>query len=305
MRFIRPTPLTSAMLTSSTVPETDYAAWNAATSYILGDRVIRTQTHRIYENVIAGVNATTPESAPTRWVDVAPTNTWAMFDGQVGTATSATDTMTVVLTPGRFNGLALLQVDASNAEITLTAGGEIVFHADLNLYSGNTISNWYQYFYEPIYTQESVVLTDLVDAAMLEIPSFSEGVLTVTITRADGGTVSCGMLVVGLYTDLGETQYQPTIGIIDYSKKEVDVFGNPTIIQRKYSKRMSAESLIYREDVDQVSRVLAQYRSTAVVWVGAGDIYSSMIIYGFYKDWSITIENYSQSMLSLEVEGMI
>lgn len=293
------------MLTSSTLPETDYATWNAATSYVIGDRVIRTQTHRIYENVIAGVNATTPELAPTRWVDIAPTNKWAMFDSQVGTATTATDTMTVVLAPGRFNSLALLQIDASTVDIALVVDGVTVYSASMNLNDGNAIGDWYQYFYEPVYQQDALVITDLVDAALLDIPAYSEGVLTVTLTRTGGGSVSCGVLVVGLYASLGATQYQPTIGIIDYSKKDIDAFGNPTIIQRKYSKRMSADVMVYAGDVDQVTRVLAQYRSTALVWVGAGSLYTSMIIYGFYKDWSVSIENYTHSTLSLEVEGMI
>lgn len=305
MKFIRPTQVTDAMLTSSTLPETDYATWNAATSYVIGDRVIRTQTHRIYENVIAGVNATTPELAPTRWVDIAPTNKWAMFDSQVGTATTATDTMTVVLAPGRFNSLALLQIDASTVDIALVVDGVTVYSASMNLNDGNAIGDWYQYFYEPVYQQDALVITDLVDAALLDIPAYSEGVLTVTLTRTGGGSVSCGVLVVGLYASLGATQYQPTIGIIDYSKKDIDAFGNPTIIQRKYSKRMSAGVMVYAGDVDQVTRVLAQYRSTALVWVGAGSLYTSMIIYGFYKDWSVSIENYTHSTLSLEVEGMI
>lgn len=304
MKFIRPTQITDVMLTSSSELEADYTEWSAATSYTIGDRVIRISTHRIYECLIAGVNATAPESAPTRWVDIAPTNKWAMFDSQVGTATTATDSLTVVLSPGRFNSLALLQVDAATVDIALVVDSVTVFSASMNLTSGNSVGNWYQYFYEPVYQQDTLVITDLVDAALLDIPAYSEGVLTVTLTRV-GSTVSCGVLVVGLYADLGTTQYQPTVGIIDYSRKDIDAFGNPTITLRKYSKRMSAQVTVDRAYVDQVARVLAQYRSSAVVWVGAGSIYTSMIIYGFYKDWSITIENYSFSNLNLEVEGLI
>jgi hypothetical protein len=307
MKFIRPTTITDARLTSSTAPETDHAAWLAATSYTVGQRVIRTTTHRIYECLIAGVNATLPELATTgatpRWLEVSPTNRWAMFDGLVGTATSATDTLTVVLAPGRFNSLALMQVDAGLITVTLTVSGAPVYTASVNMTTGNAVGDWYQYFYEPVYQQDALVITDLVDASLLDIPAYSEGVLTVTLSKTSG-TVSIGALIVGLYAELGDTQYQPTIGIIDYSRKDTNVFGNTTVIKRAYSKRMNAKVAVMKNDIDNVSRLLAQYRSTPLVWVGAGNLYTSMIIYGFYKDWEISIDNYSFGNLSLQVEGL-
>jgi len=53
MRIIRPTTITDAMLTSSTVAETDHAAYNGATTYALGDRVIVTTADHcmVVENI--------------------------------------------------------------------------------------------------------------------------------------------------------------------------------------------------------------------------------------------------------------
>ena len=308
MKFIRPTKITDAMLTSSSLPEDDCPLWDAATSYTVGTLVRRAETHRIYENLIAGINAQTPENtladASPRWLEVSPTNRWAMFDAQIGTASTASDSLTVTLLPGRMNSLAMLEVNASTVTVTLTVSGNVVYTSSLNMTSGNSVGNWYQYFYEPVYQQDTVVITDLVDAALLDIPAYSEGILTVTLSRP-GGTVSCGVLVVGLYANLGTTQYSPSIGITDWSRKENDAFGNPIIVKRKYSKRMSANVDVISAQVDSVARVLAQYRSTPVVWVGAGSIYTSMVIFGFYKDWDMTIDNYSQAALSLQVEGMV
>ena len=87
MRLIRPTTLTDAMLTSSTAPETDYPAWSSVTAYTVGARVILTATHRRYEALAASTNVS-PSTDPTKWLDLGPTNRWAMFDARVGTATS-------------------------------------------------------------------------------------------------------------------------------------------------------------------------------------------------------------------------
>jgi hypothetical protein len=309
LRFIRPTAVTDAMLTSSTVPETDYTAWSAATSYTVGTCVMRAVAgvHRNFENLIAGVDATLPELATTgatpRWLDLGATNRWAMFDRKVGTATTAANSMTVVLAPGRINSLALLGIDAATVTVDLSVSGSSVYSASMDLTSGNLVGDWYQYFYEPVYQQDSLVITNLVDATLMDLPAYSEGVLTVTLTRT-GGTVSCGVMVVGLYADLGVTLYNPTVGIIDYSRKNVDIFGNYDILQRTFSKRMNCTALVQKAAVDQVARTLAQYRSTLLVWVGAGNLYTSMIIYGFYKDWEISIDNFTYSNLSLQVEGV-
>lgn len=308
MKFIRPTTITDARLTSSTVPEDDYPAWNAATNYTVGTKVIRTTTHRVYECLIAGVNATLPEVAvlattSPRWLDLGADNRWAMFDSKVGTATSAAASLTVVLAPGRFNSLALMQVDAGLVTVSLSVSGEVVYTASMNLTAGNAVGDWYQYFYEPVYQQDSLVITDLVDASLMDIPAYSEGVLTVTLSKTSG-TVSIGALIVGMYASLGTTQYQPTIGITDYSRKETDAFGNTDVLQRTYSKRMNASVVVLKNDIDNVARLLAQYRSTSLVWVGAGNLYTSMIIYGFSKDWEISIDNYSFGTLSLQVEGL-
>jgi hypothetical protein len=309
MKFIRPTKVTDAMLISSTIPETDYENWLASTSYVIGDRVTRAVSgvHRNFENLIAGVDATFPEisalNLTPRWLDIGPTNKWAMFDGLVGTQSSAPTSITVVLAPGRLNSLALLQVDATNIDIMLTVSGSPVYEASMDMTSGNAVGDWYQYFYEPVYQQDAVTVINLFDSSLLDIPAYSEGILTITLSKTSG-TVSIGAMVFGLYADLGETEYKPTLGIIDYSRKEVDQFGNYTIIKRAYSKRMNAQVMVMQADVDNVTRILSQYRSTPVVWIGAGNLFTGMIIYGFYKEWEMLVDNFRFADLSISIEGL-
>lgn len=302
MKFIRPTAITAARLTSSSAPETDFPAWSAATAYTLGAKVIRTATHRVYQRVVAGTTATAPEADAMNWLDIGPTNAWAMFDAKMGTVTTAANSLTVVMAPGRINSLALLGVDASTATVTLQAGGSTVYSASFDLDSGNTVGNWHQYFYEPIYQQTELLITDLLDAALLDIPAYGEGVLTVTLTRT-GGTVSCAMLVVGIVTDVGETLAGAQVSIRDYSRKEADTFGNYELVQRDFSKRMSADVLVLDANVDSVTKTLSRYRATNVVWIGSGR-YGCLVVFGFLADWSLVIENTSASKFSAQIEGM-
>ena len=196
----------------------------------------------------------------------------------------------------------ITSVDASTVAVTLVAGGDTVYSATLDLDSGNQVGNWYEYFYEPIYQQTEVLITDLLDAALLDVPAYGEGVLTVTLARP-GGTVSCAMLVVGLVTEIGETEYGAQVSIRDFSRKEPDGFGNFELVQRAYSKQMSLNVVVPRSKVDSVAKVVSRYRATNVVWIGSTE-FGSLIVYGFLADWSLVIENYADSKFNAKIEGM-
>lgn len=298
MRVIKPITVTDASFINSTVaePAAGETAWNAATAYALGARVIRTQTHRVYERLVAGTTATAPELDVVNWADVGPTNRWAMFDEQVSTATSTTSPLTITLAPGYVNALALLGLVGSQAQITVTdgPGGATVYSKTISL-DGTQIGNWYEYFYEPYVQVAEVVLTDLVP--------LSTARLSVTITGT--GTVACGYVCVGTSYELGDVEYGVGLGIIDYSRKDTDEFGVTTFVRRDFSKRVSARLMLPNAQLSRVNRVLSDLRATPAVWITSDDSqYAAATVFGFFRDFSIEIAYPTQSLCSLEIEGL-
>ena len=295
MKVVKPTTLTAAMLVSTDAAET-YTAWNAATAYALNDIVLRTTTERLYQRLVAGTTATAPESDTTNWLDIAPSNKWAMFDGEISTATTKSTSLTVVLKPGYVNSLALFGLVGSNLAVTVrdALAGNIVYTLSQDL-DGTIIADWYQYFFEPVVQLAEVVLTDL--------PPYGDAHITVALTGT--GTVECGICLVGTFYTLGDTQYGASVGIIDYSRKVTDEFGVTTFVRRAYSKRMSAKLMLDNVQMNKVQRVLADLRATPCAWIGADDVtYAPLVVYGFYKDFSIEVAYPTASYCSLEVEGL-
>ena len=295
MKVVKPTTLTSAMLVSTDAAET-YSAWNAATAYALNDIVLRTTTERLYQRLVAGTTATAPESDTVNWLDIAPSNKWAMFDGEISTATTKSTSLTVVLKPGYVNSLALFGLVGSNLAVTVrdALAGNIVYTLSQDL-DGTIIADWYQYFFEPVVQLAEVVLTDL--------PPYGDAHITVVLTGT--GTVECGICLAGTFYTLGDTQYGASVGIIDYSRKETDAFGVTTFVRRAYSKRMSAKLMLDNVQMNKVQRVLADLRATPCAWIGADDVtYAPLVVYGFYKDFSIEVAYPTASYCSLEVEGL-
>jgi hypothetical protein len=304
MSIIKPVTLTDAMLVSSTAPETDYTAWNAATNYTVGTRVLRSVSgvHKNFENLIAGVNATLPELATTgatpRWLDLGANNRWAMFDTKVGTKTSLASPLTVVINPGSITGLALLELTGKQAVISVKSatGGTVVYTKTVSL-DGTIISSFYDWFFEDYAQLTDLTLTDLPG-------QYTSCELTVSITGTS--TVGIGVCHFGKVYAIGSTQYGASVGIISYSQKTVDAFGNTTVTKRANSKRNTLSLMTAKSDFNRNYRLLASLDGIACIYIGTeAQGYEPLIVYGFYKDFSIVVEYFSTHLTNLEIEGLI
>lgn len=264
LRLIQPVTINDSVLTASNVPENDAPAWGAGTTYGDAARVIA--GHRVFESLTAGNVGNDPLTTTGKWVEVGPTNRWAAFDQALGTVMAAAAPIVVTLASGTADALALL--DVTGVAVRVQANG---------------------YDRTQAVAPGALTFTDLPGGA-------------ITVTIAGPGTVSVGTLLIGRMVALGVTEASPTAGITDYSRKEVDDFGEVTIVQRAWSKRMQARALIRADAVDTVFDRIATLRAVPALWIGDGDS-DALTIYGFFKDFSIEIGD-TTAKLSLTVEGL-
>lgn len=305
MKIIRPIALTDGMLTSTNVPEADHPVYAAGTTYAAGNRVIVIATHRIYESLVGSNIGNYPPTdvlLPTpKWVEVSPTNRWGAFDSRVGTQTSQAVSITYKITPGQVvDAMTVLNLDAVTIRIVSTDPVEgVVYDKTIDLIStvitgSSRIYDWYSYFFSSDFKR--------VDVVFLDLPPYLNAVLDITIAFA-GGTAKVGGIVFGVQSNLGVTQYSPSVGIQDYSVKTKDVFGVWSVTERAFSKKMSCNVKIETASIADVQYLLASYRTTLLVWIGSEN-YASLIVYGFYKDFNIVIGYPTFAICSLEIEGL-
>lgn len=294
MKVIKPAVMADANLISSSVPETEYAAYNAATNYAVGARVI--YLHKVWESVQTPNTGNTPGTNALYWAQISPTNRWAMFDTEISTATSVSSSLTVTIAPGLVDSLALLDVDGISLDVVIRDGlaGPVVYSYSQRL-DGSEVLDWHQYFYLPFIPVNEVVLGGL--------PLYGSAHITVTITSS--GVINVGTLTVGMAFLLGDTQYGASAGIIDYSRKETSAAGVTTLNRRKFSKRMSAQMMLKNYTLNNLQRTLADLRATPCLWVGADNAqYAPLTVFGFYRDFSIDVAYPTDSFCSLEIEGL-
>lgn len=300
MKVIPPITITGALLTSSTAaePAAGETAWVSGTTYAVGDRRIRTTTHRIYERLTAGAGTTAPESDAINWLDVGPTNKWAMFDLYRNTATSQASPLTVVITPGkRVDAIALMGVQADSVTISVSVSAVVVYTVTAGMTLHNSVS-WSGYFYGSFGYQPSFVRFDL--------PLFANAVITVTLTRASGNAV-CGALCLGRAVDLGTVLSQARSDGLNFSTITRDAFGNATLVPRRTVPKTDQTLMVPKAQVDSLRDVRTALNAVPAVWSGLDDqdidgYFEALLILGIYKEFSLSLNNQTYATLTLQLE---
>lgn len=298
MKIVRPITINDAALLSSNVSETLYPPYDAGYIFDLGARVhvIGENLHQVYESLVDDNLGNTPATSPTKWAYVSATNPWLMFDQSVTSQTSNPDSIEVsIQTTGRATCLTLLNVSAAEAHVQMVdAVDGVVYDRVFSLVSNSGITNWYAYFFSPVVRLQDLIVVDM--------PAYASAIVNVTLS-APGEEVLCGALLLGPPITAGGTEYGATVGIQDFSIKQQDEWGNYSIVQRAFRKRAAFSVIVEAARVDALEAQLAALRATPVVYIGT-DEYASTVIYGFYKDHSIDIAYPTESVLSIEIEGL-
>jgi len=304
MNILIPIEITDAMLSSCSVaePAAGETVWTAGT-YSVGDRRIRTTTHRIYECVAAVSGSTPPESDATHWLDAGPTARWAAMDSYISTQTTATTALTYVLRPGFFDAIALYGLTGISLQITLkdSPGGAVVY-SDTVLLEEDPLDWWDWAFGQP---------KPLTKWFVKDLTLYADPELTITITAASGEAVGLGMLVIGSLTPMvgdstwGGTQQGASATPQTYSYIAYDDFGNVTIKRRPAATGMSFKVSMPREQADfalaLVQRVL-DIPCACIATDAPG--YQGLNVFGLISG-SMSYDTFGTATFSGSVKGMI
>jgi len=294
MKIVRPATIDNAALTSTSATET-VASYSALTTYALAGQARDDVGHRIYESLQAS-NTGHPLSDAAWWLDVGPSNQWAMFDTINGTSTTATGNLDVTVKPvGRIDSLGLLNVDAASVRIVATDTIDgVIYDQTFSMVEDSAVDDWYAYYYEPIVRKTDLIISDI---PLYNTPSVR------AILSASGNPTSVGSMVLGQAKTIGGTVYGASMGIVDYSRKTADDFGNYVLVERSFARKASFKIFMDGSLTDEVYRLLSGYRATPILYIGS-DSYGSTAVFGFFRDFNVEIPYPSHSVCSLELEGL-
>lgn len=293
---IQPTPVDDLNFISSSEPENDFPEFDPMVTYNLGDRVIvTTGFHRIYESLSDANTGNFPPDSPLFWVEVGPTNAWALFDNSGSTATFATSPFEFVVSGDRLNGFAFLGLsNATSIQIRAETNSVEYYNETFSLTGGANVDNFFDYFFLPADVKRELVVTN--------VPKFANSIYTITVRGF--APMSISTFSMGVSYTFGFTELGAQISILDFSKKETDQFGRTQLVRRAFSKRIDVNILVRKAFVDQLQRLLSDLRATPAVWAATPDDLESLTVFGFYRDFSIDVAYAKHSLCSLQIEGI-
>ena len=297
MKVIKSITTTDAILTSSNITETEYAAWVSNATYAIAARVI--YQHKIYEAVLGHTNKTTPPDLDlVNWMPISYTNKYRMFDNIISNSSSRVGGINFRLTPSQvIDSIVFLNVNAATVRIIMTDPVQgVVYDRTQVLSSVDNTVDYYSYFFAPVGLKKT-------SALFLGLPSYPTATIDAYIDSG-AALVEVGEVIYGQQMVIGRTNYGTSIGIKSYSRKEIDEFGNVEVVKRKNSKFAEYDIDIDNYKLAEVQRYFAEIDSIPSVFIGNPDM-EELVVFGFYNDFKATISFPTISKCSLRVEGLV
>lgn len=300
MDVIEPITVTPSILTSNVPSDAGISPWAAGT-YAIDVKV--TRASHIYRSLAAGntVDPLLDTGAVKKWNDLGAINPMRMFDKlagnkyRLGLVTSNPESITLSINPGQvFNAVAFFGIVATDIDVTVTDPIEgIVYNKNISM-SDVGVSNWWEYFFKPISKKSTLILDDL--------PSYGTATLSVKINNP-GGIASCALMVVGILSNIGVTQYGTSFGTRSFSRTAEDDFGGVEIIRRGYRTTVDYDIELDTWDIDRVMDILTALRDVPAVYIGYSGIQATITM-GVYQDLSGTAVNWGSSSMALEIRSL-
>ncbi|GAG33640.1 unnamed protein product, partial [marine sediment metagenome] len=230
--------------------------------------------HSIYESTATDNTNNTPEDddllEPVNWARVSATNKWAMLSDQLNDQTVGSGIEVVILPGVEIDNMDFFNVDAETIQIVVNDGTERY----------NETFTLEENFLLPGIRQDTL--------SVLDLPlGFPDAEITVTFENTSGDT-KCGRMIMGNQKLIGTVEDGANLGIIDFSKKKQDTFGNLVIQELGFANRGDFTIFIETTDVGAVKQFLSILRSTPTAYIADINV-SSAIFYGYYKDFNIRV----------------
>jgi len=287
-----------------------YGDWNISYTYGFKDIVVYEKFK--YKSVIDGNKGLNPSSNRESWLKIGVSNKHACIDLKSGTNTICDETTkTGGVTPydlilefntSRYDTIALGNVRGTDIIIEVFESSDLatpVQTISQKIETRYTVKSWWDYFYSPL-------IPDLVE---FERDFFYRikpvvGKVKVTITEGYGAYSSISYLNSGKSEYVADTLFDVGMGIIDYSKKETDEYGDTELKRRVSRDTMDVNIQFNSERVNYVKRLIKKNLGKVVLFIideSIDSAYEHLLLQGYIEDYTTVLSNPIQTQASITI----
>jgi len=291
---VRAIPLTDTVLSSSSVPENDFAAFSGASDYALGDRVIRTQTHRIYEALGAITSGgSNPEDDPLNWLDVGATNRWKPFDYSIADQAVGDDMEWVLRPPSFVDRVLFFNAECESVTVFVENGGTTLQNETFLMTDNAAVSTFFEWITTPPEFLNTLAVPIL----------FSNGAeITVTVNGTDA---KVGQILFGRLEDLGIAVFDTSVTQRDFSTIEPNIFGVRRIVKRASTFDFNFHVRIQPERAPFLFKRIYEGRGDPSAFLGTSNAKYGTIVLGLVSKFDLDYSDPSLSNYVIRIDGLI
>lgn len=278
------------------------------------------------EGVVLPGGNTYPGFGSPWWEDLSDNpyleNRYRMLSPDPNEKTVAEERILIEITPQKqWNSFSLIDVEAQSIVVQIYRDGSLIFEKHVS--TGNDYYGWYLDA-ENSSSETSYISSNKKDFAFYKWEDDYHGAFPGVVVGdrlvldIQGGTiggynecatkeleqVSCGCLIIGEAVEIGETLFGTDLGLVDYSRKDVDTWGELEIIERGYSDSVRYSFQYDSGLISQIEAFLSSRRASPSVYVG-DERYESTIVYGIYNDYRLTFDGSTISTGEIDTVSLV
>ena len=293
LKTISPLEITDSLLIAQPPIEDAAVAWTAG-SWPKGSRV-RYQ-HIVYQAGSAVNDAIPPPDNQTVWIPVGPTNTWALFNGRTSQSSKFNATASYRFKFGRavdaVAAIGLVDVQTIRVRVIDPTYGT-VFDKSLTVGLAPEIPDWWEWHFG-VWTPTGAL------GMFTGLPAYPQADVLVDFTGTT--KMEVGNLIMGNSKEWGlGVEVGASVGIQDFSRKDLDEYGNRVLVERTYIGWADMSIPVRRAEITPLKSYMAQNRAKPILFIGSQDI-EALNVFGIAKDWSIAIEYYGYAIFAIQLE---
>lgn len=286
MKLLQPINIT---LTTTNVPETDYPEWAVGTTYALEDRVIVASEHNVYESLASSNLGNTPSTSPDKWALVGKTNAYKCIDDKVSTQTTNATSIIMTFPTLKSTSIAFLNVECSTIKVEVLEGTTVIFEEERVGLSRDTLG-WYSYFFGDFTFKNFFLFEHLYNPT---------ATYRITLT---GDLCKLGVMTMGTIFEIGCTNINSSLGFVDYSKKDIDQWGETYLKEGVYRDYFRGEVTIEKGKLEIVKKILRDRRGKLSLFMPS-TVYD-MTIYGYAQEPELIWQEFDKSICSFDIQGV-
>lgn len=284
---------------SANFSETE-TAWSSGSVYNYGAEA--RDGHYIYAYAgVSGTNTTLSPANDTTWVEMRPTNYFAMLDGKTGTQTLNLNNIDIQVADSSYDVFSILNITGRSLYLKLTelTGSTVVYEETINLQDETGVVDFFSYCFSDFIFTNDVFRT---------LPIYGNSRLQVKLTAETGTNAAIGRLVLGRSLYVGETGMGASLGIESYSTKDTNIFGETTLIHRGAVNLESYEVLVPTEKIPMLKRKAIELDAVPILFImdeSSDSNLENLQTFGYWQSFSILVKGRNKSAISLTVKGIL